>query len=644
MPSGAVDQIKARVDLVDVVSEKVVLKKAGKSLKGLCPFHVEKTPSFIVFPETGTWHCFGCGAGGDLFSFVMQSEGVAFGEALALLAGRAGVELEPGRRESRSDEGLDRLYAVNEAAATYFRSMLESPAGARTRSYLQDRAISGETVDLFQIGFAPDSGAGLAHHLLQEGFGRSELLQAGVAGENESGGLYDRFRARLMFPIRDAAGKMVGFGGRALAADSHPKYLNTPQTPLFDKGGCLYAVDRARQEIRHTGQAVIVEGYVDAVMAHQHGYRNVVAALGTAVTDRQLSLLKRWASELCFALDPDEAGQEATARGLAVAMEALERTATPIPSWKGLVDYVYKLRTSIKIISLPRGKDPDEVIRDEPGRWRELVREAVPVEDFFLERVRRKHDLSTASGKAAAVEEAMGVIGEIPEPVQQAHYVQRLATMVGIDESILLQQARQGRRRKPAQPAAASSTSGAAPPAATPLARGASQPTADVEGYCLRVLLKDPSLLDGEPGLREVHFGDPAYREIFRRLWGHRRAGKGEMKTGELLDRLKDDLEDPLRESLEQLLESQARQPVDAEDQLKEGYRSAAITLVLRSLELRRQQIEAAWASRDADWDAAEIEALEKAEYEIAVESHKLKLLGDTKPMRAIHKEVRHGG
>ncbi len=642
MAGDVVDQIKARLDVVDVVSEKVLLKKAGKTLKGLCPFHVEKTPSFIVFPETGTWHCFGCGAGGDLFNFVMQSENLTFAEALTSLAAKAGVEIERAQREGRADEGVARLYAVNDAALAYFRSMLESPAGSRARSYIQGRGISDESVEQFQLGLALDSGAGLAHHLLQQGFGRSEILEAGVAGENESGGLYDRFRGRLIFPIRDAAGKLVGFGGRALAKEAQPKYLNSPQTPLFDKGGCLYAVEKARQEIRHTGQAVIVEGYVDALMAHQHGFRNVVAALGTSVTDRQFGLLKRWASELCFALDPDEAGQEATARGLAVAMGALERSATPIPNWKGLVEYVYKLKTAIKIIGLPPGKDPDEVIRDEPGRWRQLVQTAIPVEEFFLERVRRKHDLSTAAGKATAVEEAMAVIGDIPEPVQQAHYVQRLASMVGVEEAILLQQVRKGHRRP------AGSTS--APPRRAPEepaapARGAEEPlAADLEAYCLAMVLKSPALLDREPVLKEDHFVDPTYRELFRRVSEEWRARKGEGESAEVVQQLRGELENPLRGSLEELLGMEARHPIRFQDQLEEAYRAAAISLVLSGLQLRRQQIEAAWASRDADGDAAEIAALEKAEYEIAVESHRLKLLGDTKPLRAIHKEVRHGG
>ena len=631
MAGTEVDQIKARLDIVDVVSERVALKKAGKTLKGLCPFHVEKTPSFVVFPETGTWHCFGCGAGGDMFAFVMRSQNVEFGGALEILAARAGVELRPRTPEDQAPEGVKVLYAINEAAARYFGSMLVGPAGAHARAYLKGRGISGDSVEAFGIGFAPDSGAGLAHHLLQEGFERSQILQAGLAGESESGGLYDRFRARLIFPIRDAAGKPVGFGGRALSSEFGPKYLNTPQTPVFDKGGCLYAIDKARQEIRRSGQAVIVEGYMDAIMAHQHGFRNVVASLGTAVTERQVSQLKRLASELCFALDADAAGQEATARGLAVAMEALDRDAIPVPGWKGFVDYVYKLKTTIKIIGLPEGRDPDDVIRGNAADWQRLVREAVPVQDFFLDRVTRKHDLSSASGKAAAVEEAMGVIGQIPEPVQQAHYMQRLAALVGVDEAILLQQAGRGRRRTPARPA-------------SPAPVAQVQPVVDAESYCLALLLKAPHLLEGGPELSEEHFTDPAYREIFCRLVKYRSSERGDEDPSALVERLREGLAWPFRDSLERLLELEARYPVHFQEPLERSFRSAAVTLLLGSLAVRRQQLEAMQSQMEDEPDPVESARLLEMERQLAVEIHRLKLLGGILPLRAIHKEVRHGG
>ena len=468
----------------------------------------------------------------------------------------------------------------------------------------------------------------MAHHLLQEGFQRPDVLQAGVAGENESGGLYDRFRGRLIFPIRDSNGRLVGFGGRALSPDVQPKYLNTSQTPLFDKGGNLYLLDRAKQEIRRTGQAVIVEGYVDALMAHQFGFGNVVASLGTALTDRQVSQLKRYASELLFALDPDTAGQEATARGLSVAMDALDRVRTPVPSWKGFVDYVYKLKTSIRIIALPKGNDPDDLIRRNPDEWRRLVKEAVPVQDFFLSRVKDRHDLSTAAGKSAAVDEAMGVIVEIPEPVQQAHYIQRLATLVGIDEAFLIQRVRQRRQR-------------ATPGKGSGRLNRAVEPIADVESYCIALILRKPSLVETDPRLTEQDFRDPAYRELFRRLT---ECARQEMTGQEALERLMEEPDGPLRESLERLVELQEHYSFHFADPIDKAYRSAAVALLLGSLALRRQQLEAMQGASEDGLDAQEDGGLIKLEKQIAEEAHRLKLLGGILPLRAIHKEVRHGG
>jgi len=630
---GAVDQIKARLDIVDVVSEAVTLKKAGKSLKGLCPFHIEKTPSFIVFPETGTWHCFGCGEGGDMFGFVMRSQSVDFGEALKLLAARAGVELEIHERgPSGGGDLMARLYAANEAASAYFCSMLAGPAGAHVRSYLEGRGVSKESVEQFQLGFAPDIGSGLAHHLLQEGFGRVELLEAGLSGENESGGLYDRFRTRLIFPIRDVAGKIIGFGGRALAKESQPKYLNTPQTPLFDKGGSLYALDRARHEIRRTGQVVIVEGYMDALMAHQYGFTNVVAALGTAVTDRQLSLVKRWASELCFALDPDAAGQEATTRGLSVAMGAMERTATPVPTWKGFIDYVYKLKTNIKIISLPAGRDPDEVIKANPSEWSDLVKAALPVQDFFLERMRGRHDLSTAEGKAAAVDEAMAVIGDIPEPVQQAHYVQRLAHIVGVEESILLQQVRRQGRGRPSREQI------------MPARGRGGRPAAEAEGYCLALILKEPSLLDSEPRIRADHFGNQAYREILSMVVQYISTEKGAVEASPLVEWLKGEVDGALLETLDHVLEIESKEPVQFEGPLDKIYKAAALRLLADKLEVRRQQLAAMLAAKEDESDSVDDLEVARLLSDVMQGEHELMLLGGILPLRAIHKEVRNGG
>jgi DNA primase len=283
---GAIEEVKERLDLVAVISGYVPLKKAGRSYKGLCPFHTEKTPSFVVFPETGTWKCFGCGAGGDLFGFVMRKENLEFGEALRLLAQRAGVTLEPLRPEDKAEASLkDRLRKMNELAAEYFHHLLlNSPEGAKARDYLVMRGISDETRDGFQLGYAKEEWQALGNHLTNKGYSWPNLLEAGLVVEREGGGYYDRFRGRLIFPIRDAAGYVVGFGARALG-DAVPKYLNSPQTAIFDKSGGLYGIDQARTAIRDQALVVIVEGYMDVLMAHQLGRKNVVASMGTALTE-----------------------------------------------------------------------------------------------------------------------------------------------------------------------------------------------------------------------------------------------------------------------------------------------------------------------------------------------------------------------
>jgi DNA primase len=674
-----VNEIKARIDVLDVVGDRVLLKKAGSTYKGLCPFHAEKTPSFVVFPETGTWKCFGCGEGGDLFGFVMRSQNVDFREALSILAARAGVDLQPTRSPGVEKSDAERLHAINQAAAEHFRSMLEGPAGTRARAYLEAREIKTEGIVDFSIGFAPDGGASLAHHLMQTGFERETVLQAGLAGANESGGLYDRFRNRIVFPIRDASGRIVGFGGRALSSDTHPKYLNTPQTPIFDKGGSLYAIDRAKDEIRRGGQAVIVEGYMDAIMAHQHGFRNVVASLGTAVTERQITLLKRWATELCFALDPDEAGQEATARGLEVAMDTVDTEAIPVATaiptpayrglargrdtaesdrWTGMIQYVYRLRTTIKIIALPPGRDPDDLIREDPDGWRGRVQAASPVQDFFIERVRHKHDLSSAAGKAAAVEEAMAVIGRIPDPVQQAHYVQRLAALVGIDERILLQQVRHLSRRTPRSRRAHVHAGDGVPggvehEAGDPGEAGAGHVGAGslspaigmhAEAYCIALLLKNVSLLESGPRLEERHFADPMFQELYRRLLQYIESGTVDTSASGVADRLRQELDGPLRDRLERVLEMATRHPALFNDPQDKAYKSAVVIILLNDLASRRRQLEAMQSEVRPDSDPEEFSRLVKMHQEMTRESHRIHLLGATVPeLRTRYREVRHG-
>ncbi len=461
---STIEDVKSRLDIVELVNGYVPLKKAGRNFKALCPFHQEKTPSFIVFPESQHYHCFGCGASGDAFTFVMQTENVEFPEALRQLARRVGVVLRPPTDEEKQiDRQRQRLQELNLAAAQFFHhQLLYGDAGAAARSYLEERAVTGEAVQTFMLGYAPDRWDALLAYLQERGYGEQELNLAGVVVEREGGGYYDRFRHRLIFPIRDQQGHVIGFGGRTLDPERQPKYLNSPQTPLFDKGTVLYGLDQAVGAIRHDGRVILVEGYFDVLAAHQRGYRNVVAPMGTALTTAQVLQLKRLTKRLFLALDADTAGAMAMLRGLDVIREAMDERTVLVPTAQGLLRSERELDGEVRIVVLPAGQDPDEVIRADPALWEKSLAEALPVLEYVLTRISQEVDLSTAKGKAAAVQQALPLLAEIHDPVEQAHYVQRLAHLVQVDERAILAQLGWGqpaptgrpRRRAPRKPLA----------------------------------------------------------------------------------------------------------------------------------------------------------------------------------------------
>ncbi|MHB1131985.1 MAG: DNA primase [Chloroflexota bacterium] len=436
---GVVEQVKERLDIASLVGAQVVLKKSGRSLKGLCPFHSEKTPSFYVFPDKGNYHCFGCGANGDAFTWVMRTQNLGFGEALRLLAEQSGVELPERQAAPTEDRALERLREICAAAAQFYQHQLRTEAGRAARAYLDKRGIDQATIDAFQLGAAPEGWDHLLRFLAERAYGPDEVALAGLATARDGGhGHYDRFRNRLLFPIWDVKGRITGFGARALD-DSLPKYLNSSQTPLFDKGGCLYGIDKAIPGIREQGSAVIVEGYFDVVVLHQHGITNVVASLGTALTERQVGLLKRHTKKVLLALDADAAGAEATRRGLEVAIQVFDRKTTPVPTGRGRVRYEETVDADIRILQLPEGRDPDEVVKEDPSRWHALVAAAQPVLDFYFALTSAKLDLSQPQAKSRAVAELLPVVRELAgDKVRQWHYVQRLANMVRVDERLLL--------------------------------------------------------------------------------------------------------------------------------------------------------------------------------------------------------------
>lgn len=438
------DEIKQRLDIVDIVSETVQLRKSGRSYTGFCPFHQNtRTPAFVVFPDSQTWRCFGaCAEGGDLFSYVMKRQGWDFKETLEHLAARAGVQLEeltPAQQKKR--DARDRLADLLNAAADYFHHLLlHAPQAAHARRYIEERGLEEGAVEAFRLGYSLDSWDACRTHFNDQGYSDDDLVAAGLLTENpERNTRYDRFRNRLMFPIRDASGTVVGFGARTLDPDGVPKYLNSPQTDLFDKSALLYGLDMAKWHIREARQAVIVEGYMDVIQGWQMGFRNMVAQMGTALTETQLNLLKRYTKRFVIALDADAAGFNATMRSLEVARETLDREVNTGFSAPHLVRHEGRLRADIRVVSLPPGNDPDKLIREQPTLWPQLIGAAQPVVAYVIDVTTRDLDLNDPRAKAEVVQRVMPLIGDVPDPVERDHYRQLLARKLRVDERALQQ-------------------------------------------------------------------------------------------------------------------------------------------------------------------------------------------------------------
>jgi len=512
-----VEEIKARLDIVEVISGYVQLQKAGRTFKAPCPFHNERTPSFIVSPDRQSWHCFGaCGTGGDVITFVMKREGIEFPEALRILADRAGVKLPERRVSQERDRAQERLYSANEAAARYYRDLLlNNTAGKAALNYIEKRGLDDAAGEAFMVGYSLPGWEALREHLKALDFNDKELLGSGLLIEGDRG-LHDRFRNRLMFTIRDAKGRAIGFGARALD-DSLPKYLNTSQTPLFDKGGTLYALDRAQAGIRREGYAVVVEGYMDAIAAHQSGFDNVVAQMGTALTERQVRLLKRSAERIVLALDADAAGSEAMVRGHDVIREALDETngAVPVVNWRGLVSYQNTTSVDLRVAVLPEGRDPDDVIRSDPALWRQLIEEARPVLDFRLEAAAKAHNMDDARERSQFVQEFLPLLTAVSDPVVRAHYLQRLSRLSMVTEEELGAMMRSRGAQASARPGLA-----AAPPT----------PRHDQsEEYILSLLLRYPDLKNDALEIPESLLWESENRQV---LAAYQRIEEKDLATG----------------------------------------------------------------------------------------------------------------
>ncbi|HET9920280.1 MAG TPA: DNA primase [Ktedonobacteraceae bacterium] len=480
--ASVIETIKAKVDVVEEIGAVVVLYKSGKSLKGLCPFHNERTPSFYVFAESQTWHCFGCHEGGDVFSFVQKSQGLEFHEALLYLAEKAGVPVEEDSRSAEENReasaAKERLRKLNEDALLWFHQMLlRSKEASEARAYAQSRGMSSETVVAFSLGYAPNHWDGLSRYLLAQGYTERELVSGGLARERErsetgeSGGVYDYFRNRLMFPIRDARGRVIGFGGRALG-DGTPKYLNSPQTALFEKNNVLYALDMAKDAIKSAGQVVIVEGYVDAIIAHQYGTRQTVACIGSAITEKHIAQLKKLTRQVTLALDPDAAGASATEHGIQEALKGFDRTVVPVPMAassdgrksnggkqkngrngqsepRGIIRLEEQVDAEINVLQLPPGEDPDEFIRRDYPAWFYAVSHPLPLIDYYFVVKTLGLDLKQPNGQAEAARRLLPVIAMMSDRIKRDAYIRKLAAMISIDERSLydgLQRVLRGQR------------------------------------------------------------------------------------------------------------------------------------------------------------------------------------------------------
>jgi DNA primase len=424
-----VEDIKSRTDIVELIGQSIKLTRAGRNFKGLCPFHGEHTPSFIVSPERGTWRCFGCGEHGDALTWLEKHDSLTFIEALEQLAQKAGIVLQRQQHDPDQQDRQQRLYKLLQLAADYYHYILnEHIQGKEAREYLVKRNIKPETSKQFILGYAPNSWQSLRQFLHQKGFKDEEVAQAGISSQGSGGREFDRFRGRLMFPISDSSGRIVGFSGRSLANDdTAPKYLNSPEGELFHKGRLLFGLYQAKQAIREKKRLVLVEGNVDLLASHQAGIAEVVAPLGTALTLDQAGIIKKFTQNVYLAYDQDKAGQTAIWRSLPLLQQH---------------------QLEVRVVQLPYGKDPDECIQHHAPDWPTAIDRAKEVFLYLLSQISLNYNLSTAKGKSEAAAEIAPFIATITDPVSRSFLLHQAADVVGISEADLNQQA----QKQPADP------------------------------------------------------------------------------------------------------------------------------------------------------------------------------------------------
>ncbi len=418
MAENTIQEIKDKLDIADVIGRYMHLKKSGTNLKGLCPFHGEKTPSFMVSPQKQIWHCFGCGEGGDVIGFIKRYENVEFRDALEMAAEIAGIELPSYRSAGPDKSELEELIRINELTAEFFQTSL--PTSLAAQQYLQDRGLFPQTIERWRVGFAPDSFDSLLNALKSKSIDPELAVKAGVLAKSDNGKIFDRFRGRIMFPLFDARGQVVAFTGRVLpnALEDQAKYINSPETPIYNKSKLIFGLNFAKESFRTLNQVVLVEGQMDVITAHQSGFKNTVASSGTALTEDQLRTLKRFVNTVVFAFDNDEAGDKALWRAAQLALG---------------------LELDVRVVDLKTAKDPDELIKKSPSSWEKLISGSYRVIDYYLEHARTNFLFGSLDQKQYVTDMILPLVGKIVNPVETDHYLQKISSEFVISEQALRQ-------------------------------------------------------------------------------------------------------------------------------------------------------------------------------------------------------------
>lgn len=504
------EEIKNRIDIVELVGGYVQLTKTGKNFKGCCPFHSEKTPSFIVSQERQMWHCFGaCNEGGDIFSFVQKMDGLTFPEAIESLAAKAGVKIE--KKNFERNETKAKYYSANGLAADFYNTNLESDSGKKALDYLlKNRGLKKETIAAFSLGWSNAEKGALQNELGKHNFTTAELSAAGLVA-NKSGEWRDLFWNRLMFPIRDISGRTVGFSARVLD-DSLPKYINTPETEIYHKSNILYGIDQAKESIRKLDYAIIVEGNMDVIGSYQTGVKNVVASSGTALTENQLLLLARLTKNLKLAFDVDFAGSQATRRAIELA---------------------WQMGFNLKIITVPAGKDPADAAKESPEIWKKAVKDAVYVVDYLFASAFAGHDRKDPMGRKYIAKELLPVIKRIPDEIERDTYIKRLAKELSVEESSILDALKKisEPKRRDDEPAVTRTTS-------KKTSTQIENKTAEIEKNIVGLLLLEPHYLDFASTMLEADdFSDKEVGKDFEKMLKYYNK-KGKISEGQFLSSL----------------------------------------------------------------------------------------------------------